>query len=695
MSDPLAGGVAVQDAVGKVVGEAVGHAVVIIASEFGKRIVAYWQQSHDDSLPASQKDDLVRTLPPYAIVGVGRCGSHISAELARLLIAKNPVGSAKAAKDRIDWLTLFFRKDATSHLQSPRPMLVIGDIDETTFDDIERYFQGHAESLQRPSTLRKLDYRPLAHGGAGHVPAFGEFLTRGLLLLSPYDDSQQCRPWADARRYLVESCIGGSNTPRLVFYVFSAGGGTGSGAAAELVRAQRVAINLSENPDPELYLTGITVIPRGLIEAKNRRRLINTGRLLVQYMAEMNIKVNKPEDYMSAQVPLYSFSTTDPQGNKKRVLPWDSLGIISNEVMADLGESSTYENAEGLANRYIAQQIFSMAASQVRTEERRTDDGKEPSVDDALLPSFNIGAVNFQSTRLDPHDLKTSLRGPYAIAFSTATQKGLENPAAIDAMFLRAISLPSVPHVDAEGVKDMIYGLSVIPEDRSSYLDKLARLNAKITAERDSGASNGTLNDSDLTSLSQIPFFGQCPRAIFVISVPEHAELLADVPERLSHLLSWLMPKLNEARYAVVRHPNDYFTLSIFVQSSVVLCPELQKSIRNFIKLCWSCRAQTGTEFNAQFDGIMTQDPPIMDDQIAEWIGEAERYDQNVDDFASLVKELQDRWISFVETNVSDAARKRDLANHRVEDCLMRAAEIAAAMRFMNYVQRLAIPEIA
>src|SRR5205809_241925 len=86
-------------------GEAVGHAVVTIASDFGKRIVTYWQNAKDEP-PA--KDDAERTLPPYAIVGVGRCGSHISAELARMLIANTPGDAAERSNKSFNWVASLF-----------------------------------------------------------------------------------------------------------------------------------------------------------------------------------------------------------------------------------------------------------------------------------------------------------------------------------------------------------------------------------------------------------------------------------------------------------------------------------------------------------------------------------------------------------------------------------------------------------
>lgn len=683
------------DSAGKVLGEAAGHAIVTIASEFGKTLISYWHRNLEggpvERAQSVEDADLANQLPPYAIVGIGRCGTHVSAELAGMLLDGNE-GGPTLQQGIQSFARRIFGRAGGPPLRVPNPMLVVGDIDETTFEDLDKILAPEKER-KGLSGFRKLHYKPLAHGGAGHVPAFGEFLTRGLMLLSPYDKSNQARPWENARRYLIESCSGGSNAPRLVFYLFSAGGGTGSGAAAELVRTQRVAINMSAVTDPELYLTGITVVPRGLISAPSRRHLINTGRLFVQYLAELNLSLEGAESYIEAQRFKFGYFTTDKTGRRDAVRPWDSLGIVSNEILAPLAEEA-HDKAERVANRYIAQQVFSMAASQVRSEKKEEEDGSEEKK--SKLPDINVNDANFRSTRLDPHDLKTALRGPYAIGFSTAMGGALNTIGGVDRMFLRAIGLPAWNNDDAEAAPNLINGLSILPtEERELYADLMQAIRSKVEVNQHQVPSLPVrLTRTDLQGLGDIVLFSKCPRVVFVVGHQSDTEFKAGVADRVCELLSWIMPNLNEARYAIVQHDLEYTTLSVFLQSSVLLCPELRKAVENYVKLCWARRPSSAKVFKQEFEDILTRNPPITDDEIATWLGPMELYGKNIDGFDSDVSELDARWRNFVNVNV-DGGRKAELLKHTVQDCMLNPSEVAAALRFLNYVNKFGLAEVA
>jgi hypothetical protein len=64
------------------------------------------------------------------------------------------------------------------------PILVVGDLNANTFEEIRGILQA-GSSKAFSDKLLVLDYRPLASDGAGNIPVFGEFFTRGLLSLSP------------------------------------------------------------------------------------------------------------------------------------------------------------------------------------------------------------------------------------------------------------------------------------------------------------------------------------------------------------------------------------------------------------------------------------------------------------------------------------------------------------------------------
>lgn len=160
----------------------------------------------------------------------------------------------------------------------------------------------------------------------------------------------------------------------------------------------------------------------------------------------------------------------------------------------------------------------------------------------------------------------------------------------------------------------MICGLSVQPDERTGYLSRVEKLRRSTEKSAESRAAG--LTEGDLAVLSEVPMFGKCPRVVFVISAPENTELRAAVPERISTPLSWVMPNLNEARYAVVRHSSEYFTLSIFIQSSVVLCPEVQRRVRNFVKLCWGCRGEKGDAFEKKFNEFLAHEPLLTESDV-------------------------------------------------------------------------------
>jgi len=688
---------------------AIGRHIGDMVSCYGKELVSYYLSppsntpniSTNGKQPLDSKSVAETKFPPYAVIGVGRCGSHITTELARM-IASQLRPSAAAPNNRGFW-SRFFISTRQGSLATPEPMMVVGDIDETTFLDVEKVLGKDGPSATLGSQILRIDYRPLGAGGAGHVPVFGQFLTRALLLLSPDGDGFQDRPWRQARSYLLDSCSRSTNTPRLIFYVFSAGGGTGAGSASEIMRAQRYAINMSPNPDPQIYFTGVAVIPSELTKPVNRRHLINTGRTLVQYLADLNIKLEDVSDYTNTPVFRYAVNVPTNHGIRP-VPPWDGLMIISNDIMQELATAKrTYDAVEKLANEYAAQQMMALAASQIRSEEQLRQGESQQSNSEAATAkkegtppnkkeAISTSRVNFESTRLDPHDLKSALRGPYAVCFAITGARELPTQE-LDRLFLKAISVPSVH--ESDGNQSLIEGISVLPAPRAEYGAVLKKLDELISAGQDGRTPRRLLTEDSLSDIRNIPFFKQCPRAVFVFTAPEHLPIPGDLSKRFCDLLAWSMPNLLDARFAIVRSPGSYYALSIYVESSVILCPDVQSAIKNYIRLCWKSRLQSNDEYKSSYARALSHSfVPVDSANIEQWLGKQELYGANIPDYDELAAAWQARWQASIDKIEKDSSRKSDLQRHQVQHCLLSPGEITSAIKFLNYVSNLTNPGV-
>ena len=679
------------EAAGEAIGGPAGKAAVKIVSVLGKRIITYY---FDDTEPDQG------SLPPgvvspdtstFAVIGLGRCGSRVTAQLARMIAeAKGTTIPAKAANESsfVGSIRQMLQKPKKSETLRLEPVMVIGDVNEATFAEVDGLL-GNSPSVQQVlDSIMKIDYRPLARGGCGNIPIFGEFLTRGLLCLPPDGGHGDKNPWVVARNYLLHLCSKESSNTRMAFYIFSAAGGSGSGAAAELMRAQRFAIKQRRGqPDPLIYFTGIAVIPE--ISSKNANQLRNTGRTIASYLADLNIRLTTDEDYEAEQHFNYSNQINgNGQNDALHLPPWDSLGIISNEVMR-LFASTTIDqaHAEGLANQYIAQQIFNLAAAQSQPKEFKQSDSAQS------LSNISSAGVQFQGVHLDTADLRAGLRGPFAFGFAAAAKDEIKTLGGIDAMVLRAISLPKSTKVEGRTVlPDLVEGISISPLKHQDYAKLFEPMQAKFKEQQ----LKEPLDAKDLEKLSETPFFKRCPRIIFVLTSPLDSGVTLEMSTRVATTLSWLMPNLKQARYAIVPGTTAYFSLSIYFESSVMLCYDVSRALANYVRESWKTRSRklAPQEFTEQF-GKYTRDitAPMPDKEVLDWLGPEELYGHNSVDFANQVKTHNTNWRDFVlaaKTITDD--RKQILLQHRVEDCMLRPEEVLAALKYVNYVAHVGKP---
>jgi len=664
-----------------------------LVSRYGKPLVSYYLGSDDDHtpLPADQDSPDDRGVPPFVVVGLGRCGCHVSAELAEIMALNRPGGAAhRKHTDKSRWMSQFFGQRGETPVLQFEPIMLIGDIDETAFVDVDGLMREGGVPADMRQDFLKLNYQALAEGGVGHVPVFAEFVTKGLLLL-PATEPAEVPLWSTARGLLLNFSTKRKQIPRLVFYVFSSGGGTGAGSAPEIMRAQSYAKTVT-NVDREMYFTGVGILPANI--SRDQTLLINTGRTLVRYLADLNINLESSAAYdgapscaassfieMPDQIrPGVDLDENDGRITSRPILPWNALALISNDVMeTSANQSQTFDEAESNANQYIAQQIFNLAAAQFPAAEFEKDEDSGP-----------ITKKNYQEVRLDPNDLKAGLTGPYAVCFAAAPTDVAadQDTRVVDEMFLRAISLASQHSVEGSKGSPLVEGISVSPFHKDEYRTIVESLKSYLDAEGQEG-----LTKESLSELRAIPFFERCPRIIYSLTSPQKSDIPNSYKERLGELIEWAFPNLIQTRVAISWGTTAFFSLSIFVETSVLLVPDVQLAIVNYLRLCWQQRRSDLGEFIQTYRRIREQDPPIMDEDIEAWLGHTEDYGVNIPNFDNICAEHNRKWAHYVERHCSDPKRKKVLLTHRVENSLISGSEAAAALRYLNYAYNLAKPE--
>ena len=264
-----------------------------------------------------------------------------------------------------------------------------------------------------------MDLSEVHAGGAGNAPILGQYLAK--IILNKDATTFRNEHWKNMHSYLVDSCGIKANQSRLYFYIFSAGGGTGSGMASEFGLAQQFSYlsktfdyrsDQSQMADKRhsfvfepIFTSGICILPN--IAGKNveisEALHINAGRLLTKYISEeWNFSYNeeREDDEVPADV-------------MERIRPWNSMMLISNDIMRyaeeeDGGDADNIDvnTMEKYANQYISQQIFNILTAQAVTTDYDEDYFRRAGIDIA------------ETIRLDANDLFMSLAGPVAVAYA-------------------------------------------------------------------------------------------------------------------------------------------------------------------------------------------------------------------------------------------------------------------------------------
>ena len=507
------------------------------------------------------------------------------------------------------------------------PLVMLGDLDKDIEGRIRFSHKGEKSGFLHDYTKMKImDLSEVHAGGAGNAPILGQYLAK--IILNKDTQRFANADWKHIHSYLIDSCGIKANQSRLYFYIFSAGGGTGSGMASEFGLAQQYAY-MSKTFDTRMtgedegnrghsfvfepiFTSGICILPNisdhgvEMSEALH----INAGRLLCKYLAE-------EWDFS------YNFDNEDSSESSvmHRIRPWNAMMLISNDIMRyaeetdDGGIQHIDVNAmEKYANQYISQQIFNILTAQAVTTDYDENYFRRAGID--------IG----ETIRLDANDLFMSLAGPVAVAYAESVIPGDSSNAErlklfektgtglnIDDLFFRSIDLP---HFNK--VTQAIEGISLLPIESGRYRETLA-----------SYVKNGY----NAAELKDLHFFKNCSSVVSIVSLPKDYKLSYMDLNRLKSHLNSLFPNTTLKRYALVIGASANISLTTLIVKSPCLSDDFLTLIVAFIKRCF---AKDNYRFDEQLDQAMLEfiraehfDEEALDKMLHEFENPAKILDTN------------------------------------------------------------------
>jgi len=548
--------------------------------------------------------------PSVCLIGLGRCGSNIALDVACLVhnarnfymddFRNEQIKSREQDNKPIKWIQRSLninQNEMVKPLFLIEPLVMLGDLDKDIEGRIRFSSKGFDNNfLKDYNKLKIMDLSEVHAGGAGNAPILGQYLAK--IILNKNTNQFTNSDWKFIHSYLIDSCGIKANQSRLYFYIFSAGGGTGSGMASEFGLAQQYAY-MSKTFDVKsekelashnqsfvfepIFTSGICILPNisdqhlEISEALH----INAGRLLCKYLSE---EWN------------FSYSVDNENASEsnmiQRIRPWNAMMLISNDIMRYAEQNDTeggiqyidVNSMEKHANQYISQQIFNILTAQAVTTDYDENYFRRAGID--------IG----ETIRLDANDLFMSLAGPVAIAYAesvvqTNGDKGdtklfssEESALDIDDLFFRSIDLP---HFNKQ--TQAIEGISLLPIESSQYREVLERY-------KNSGY--------DAKHLKELHFFKNCSSIVSIVSLPKDYKLSYMDLNKLKMHLNNLFPNTTLKRYALVIGASANLSLTTLIAKSPCLSDDFLTLIVAYIKRCFA-------KDNVRFDD--TLDKAIID----------------------------------------------------------------------------------
>ncbi len=579
--------------------------------------------------------------PSVCLIGLGRCGSNIALDVAELVYnARTFYLNQLNNDDRLHddkrysparWIRNNLRlvqNKPSKPVFLVEPLVMLGDLDKDIAGRIRFSRKGEKSGFIKDySKMKIMDLSEVHAGGAGNAPILGQYLAK--IILNKDTEHFSSAEWKLIHSYLIDSCGIKANQSRLYFYIFSAGGGTGSGMASEFGLAQQYSYMnktfdtkpASENDGKRgrsfvfepIFTSGICVLPNisdhrsEMSEALH----INAGRLLCKYLAEeWDFSYNfENEDSSEASV-------------MGRIRPWNAMMLISNDIMryAEQSDDGTIENIdvnamERHANQYISQQIFNILTAQAVTTDYDQNYFRRAGID--------IG----ETIRLDANDLFMSLAGPVAIAYAESVVPETPPPGSdklklfekeqprldIDDLFFRSIDLP---HFNK--MTQAIEGISLLPIESRRYRSALEQYKS---------------SDYDAAALHDLHFFKNCSSVVSIVSLPKDYKLSYMDLNRLKTHLNSLFPNTTLKRYALVIGASANLSLTTLIAKSPCLSDDFLTLIVAFIKRCFAKQPYRfdDTLDNSILDFIMSDefDESRIDDLLNEYENPAKILDTN------------------------------------------------------------------
>ena len=586
---------------------------------------------------------LDQQFPSVCLIGLGRCGSNIALDVAELVYNArtfylNEFNSDDRAGNDPTWNPARWIRNNLRLVQAKsakpvflvEPLVMLGDLDKDIAGRIRFSRKGEKSGFLRDySKMKIMDLSEVHAGGAGNAPILGQYLAK--IILNKETHRFSSADWKLIHSYLIDSCGIKANQSRLYFYIFSAGGGTGSGMASEFGLAQQYSyMNKTFDTKPAdeqdgdaghsfvfepIFTSGICVLPNisdhrsEMSEALH----INAGRLLCKYLSE-------EWDFS------YNFDNEDSSEASVmgRIRPWNAMMLISNDIMryAEESDDGNIQNIdvnamEKHANQYISQQIFNILTAQAVTTDYDQNYFRRAGID--------IG----ETIRLDANDLFMSLAGPVAIAYAESvvpetpgqsSDKGFkvfekEQPRLdIDDLFFRSIDLPHF-NKDTQAIE----GISLLPIESKRY-------RAALEQYRNSGCDAAALHD--------LHFFKNCSSVVSIVSLPKDYKLSYMDLNRLKTHLNSLFPNTTLKRYALVIGASANLSLTTLIAKSPCLSDDFLTLIVAFIKRCF---ARTPYRFDDTLDNAILEF--IMQEEFEE-----ERIDELLSEFENPAKILDTNW---------------------------------------------------
>ncbi|MBU2894569.1 hypothetical protein KO495_14760 [Colwellia sp. D2M02] len=555
----------------------------------------------NDVYPSTNDEEALhkksQPFPSVCLIGLGRCGSNIALDVASLVhSARNYYlnefhNEMQKAKERegssLKWIKRSLKiqdKKSDKPVFLIEPLVMLGDLDKDIEGRIRFSSQSYDENfLTEYSKLKIMDLSEVHAGGAGNAPILGQYLAK--MILNKETENFSNTDWQFIHSYLIDSCGIKANQSRLYFYIFSAGGGTGSGMASEFGLAQQYSY-MSKTFDirsekeiathgqnfvfEPIFTSGICILPNindPSIEVSEALH-INAGRLLCKYLAEewdFSYNTDNEKSHIEGEAPY-------------RIRPWNAMMLISNDIMRYAEQSDTnagikyidVNTMEKHANQYISQQIFNILTAQAVTTDYDDNYFRRAGID--------IG----ETIRLDANDLFMSLAGPVAIAYAESVVAdlpekkqptlGAEQVALdIDDLFFRSIDLPHF-----NNVTEAIEGVSLLPIESEQY---------KIALEKYKNSG------FDAKHLKELHFFKNCSSIVSIISLPKDYKLSYMDLNKLKMHLNNLFPNTTLKRYALVIGASANLSLTTLIAKSPCLSDDFLTLIVSYIKRCFAKEA--------------------------------------------------------------------------------------------------------